>query len=80
VEQSKTTADMLKKIKVSIATLTLSIAHVLERFETIDNNIQVVSPGAEQINIAVIRVNEISGENKSNIDSLSGEVAKFKVE
>jgi methyl-accepting chemotaxis protein len=149
-EQSKTTADMLKKIKVSIATLTLSTAHVLERFETIDNNIQVVSrqeqtirsameeqeqgskhildavmqlksvtatvtheagemetegqevikqstnleqitaeitngmdemaTGAEQINIAVIRVNEISGENKSNIDSLSGEVAKFKVE
>jgi methyl-accepting chemotaxis protein len=32
------------------------------------------------INKAIKRVNEISTENKENIDSLSGEIAKFKVE
>ncbi|MDR3192048.1 MAG: methyl-accepting chemotaxis protein [Treponema sp.] len=36
--------------------------------------------GAEQINVAVTRVNTISGENKENIDVLVREVAKFKVE
>jgi methyl-accepting chemotaxis protein len=149
-EQSKTTADMLKKIKASIDTLTQSTAHVLQRFETIDHNIQVVSrqeetirdameqqeqgskdileavtqlksvsaivtheaaemqsegqevitqsaslkhitaditngmdemaSGAQHINSAVTRVNEISGENKRDIDTLAGEIYKFTVE
>jgi hypothetical protein len=34
--------------------------------------------GAEQINIAVNRVNELSGENRNNIDILVQEVALFK--
>jgi methyl-accepting chemotaxis protein len=149
-QQSRTTADMLKKIKASIDTLTQSTARVLKRFETIDHNIQVVSgqeqtiraameeqqqgsqhildavmrlknitatvthdagemevegmevikqsaslkqitaeitngmdemaSGANQINIAVTRVNEISGENKNDINTLAGEIYKFKVE
>ncbi|MDR2479934.1 MAG: methyl-accepting chemotaxis protein [Treponema sp.] len=146
--QSKTTADMLKKIKASIDTITHSTAVVLERFESIDREIKTVSTqeqmirsameeqttgsrqileavsrlneitslvkresedmaqkgkevisgsqnlemitreiangmiemaaGADQINTAVVRVNEISGENKNNIITLSEEVAKFK--
>jgi methyl-accepting chemotaxis protein len=36
--------------------------------------------GAEQINSAVARVNEISGENKNDIDTLAGEISRFKVE
>jgi methyl-accepting chemotaxis protein len=36
--------------------------------------------GAEQINVAVNRVNTISGQNKDNIDILVREVSKFKVE
>ena len=36
--------------------------------------------GAEQINVAVVRVNSITGENKENIDILVQEVLKFKVE
>ncbi|MDR1655397.1 MAG: methyl-accepting chemotaxis protein, partial [Treponema sp.] len=36
--------------------------------------------GADQINAAVNRVNEISGQNKDNIDVLVKEVSKFKVE
>jgi methyl-accepting chemotaxis protein len=35
--------------------------------------------GAEQINTAVNRVNEISGKNKENIDILAREVSRFKV-
>ena len=38
-----------------------------------------MAAGADQINTAVIRVNEISGENRRNIAALSEEVAKFKV-
>jgi methyl-accepting chemotaxis protein len=149
-EQSKTTVDMLKKIKSSIDTITNSTAVVLERFESIDHEIKTVSSqeqmirsameeqetgskqileaigrlneitgvvkresedmaqkgreiisgsenlekltgeivngmsemasGADQINGAVVRVNEISGENKRNIVTLSGEVSKFKLQ
>jgi len=35
--------------------------------------------GADQINLAVNRVNEISGKNKENIDILVREVSRFKV-
>jgi methyl-accepting chemotaxis protein len=43
------------------------------------NGMEEMSKGAEQINVAVVRVNEISGENKTNIDALRAEVSKFKV-
>jgi len=36
--------------------------------------------GANQINDAVNRVNEISGDNRENIDELLKEVARFKIE
>ncbi|GHV86584.1 hypothetical protein AGMMS50230_21920 [Spirochaetia bacterium] len=39
-----------------------------------------MASGAEQINVAVNRVNEISGKNKDNIDILVREVSRFKVE
>ncbi len=39
-----------------------------------------MATGADQINIAVHRVNELSGKNRENIDMLMREVAKFKVE
>ncbi|MDR1970766.1 MAG: methyl-accepting chemotaxis protein [Treponema sp.] len=39
-----------------------------------------MADGAGQINTAVDRVNEISGQNKENIDVLVREVSKFKVE
>ncbi|GHV22017.1 methyl-accepting chemotaxis protein [Spirochaetia bacterium] len=38
-----------------------------------------MAKGADQINIAVVRVNEISVKNKSNIEGLHTEVSKFKV-
>jgi methyl-accepting chemotaxis protein len=45
----------------------------------ITNGMTEMANGADQINTAVVRVNEISGENRRNIAALSEEVAKFKV-
>ena len=39
-----------------------------------------MASGADQINVAVNRVNVISEENKESIDMLVREVSKFKVE
>jgi methyl-accepting chemotaxis protein len=39
-----------------------------------------MATGAEQINVAVNRVNTLSGENKDNINILVNEVSKFKIE
>jgi methyl-accepting chemotaxis protein len=148
--QSKTTGNVLKKIKDSIDNIWNSTANVLAKFESIDSGIKSVSDkeenilaamneqnegskqildsvgelnninmkvknessemlegsknvivktknlemlseeiaggmnemacGAEQINIAVNMVNEISARNSQNIDSLIKEVSRFKVE
>jgi methyl-accepting chemotaxis protein len=48
--------------------------------QEITNGMNEMATGAEQINIAVNRVNEISGQNKENIDVLVKEVSRFKVE
>ena len=149
-EQSKTTGNVLKKIKDSIDNIRDSTANVLAKFEAIDSGIKTVSDkdenilaamneqnqgskqiletvaelnnitmkvknesgemldgsknvinktknlemlsheitggmnemaaGAEQINIAVNMVNEISAKNRQNIDHLINEVSRFKVE
>jgi methyl-accepting chemotaxis protein len=44
------------------------------------NGVNEIAIGAEQINIAVNRVNELSGENRNNIALLVEEVSRFKVE
>ena len=48
--------------------------------QEITGGMNEMASGAEQINAAVDRVNGISGQNKSNIDILIAEIAKFKVE
>jgi methyl-accepting chemotaxis protein len=48
--------------------------------QEISQGMNEMATGADQINTAVNRVSEISGENKDNIEALIGEVAKFKVE
>ncbi|MFP3090833.1 methyl-accepting chemotaxis protein, partial [Treponema sp. TIM-1] len=48
--------------------------------QEITNGMNEMATGADQINIAVNRVNTISGQNKDNIDILVREVSKFKVE
>ncbi|MDR1074086.1 MAG: methyl-accepting chemotaxis protein [Treponema sp.] len=46
---------------------------------SIDEEINEIAGNSDQINSAVMRVNEISEKNKSNINTLVEEVAKFKV-
>jgi methyl-accepting chemotaxis protein len=48
--------------------------------QEISNGMNEMSTGADEINVAVNRVNTISGENKQNIDVLVQEVSKFKIE
>ncbi|MDR2020341.1 MAG: methyl-accepting chemotaxis protein [Treponema sp.] len=48
--------------------------------QEITDGMNEMAAGADQINVAVNRVNEISGTNKENINILVQEVAKFKVE
>jgi methyl-accepting chemotaxis protein len=53
----------------------------LERVtQEITGGMNEMAAGADQINIAVNRVNEISEKNKQSIDSLVKEVSRFKVE
>jgi methyl-accepting chemotaxis protein len=46
----------------------------------IGNGMQEMASGAEQIDTAVNQVNDISGENKKQIEALMTEVSRFKVE
>ncbi|MDR2094338.1 MAG: methyl-accepting chemotaxis protein [Treponema sp.] len=59
------------------------IIHESKNLETatqeITNGMNEMAAGADQINIAVTQVNEISGQNKENIEVLVREVSKFKV-
>ena len=48
--------------------------------QEIANGMAEMSGGATQINVAVNRVNTISGQNKDNIDILVQEVSRFKIE
>ena len=84
-EQSKTTVEMLKKIKALIDTITQSTAVVLERFESIDREIKTVSgqeqmirsameeqeTGSKQILEAISRLNEITGVVKRESEDMA---------
>jgi methyl-accepting chemotaxis protein len=48
--------------------------------QEITNGMNEMATGANQINVAVHRVNEISGQNRENINVLVREVSRFKVE
>ncbi|MDR3160197.1 MAG: methyl-accepting chemotaxis protein [Spirochaetaceae bacterium] len=48
--------------------------------EEISNGMNEMSTGADEINVAVNRVNTISGTNKENIEVLVKEVSRFKIE
>jgi methyl-accepting chemotaxis protein len=48
--------------------------------QEITNGMNEMASGADQINIAVTQVNEISGKNKENINILVKEVSLFKIE
>jgi methyl-accepting chemotaxis protein len=46
----------------------------------VSNSMEIMAESASHISNAVTRVNEISEENRENIQSLSAEVARFKVD
>ena len=46
----------------------------------IANGMNEMASGAEQINVAAHRINELSGRNRDNIETLVQEVAHFKVD
>ncbi|MDR0442680.1 MAG: methyl-accepting chemotaxis protein [Treponema sp.] len=48
--------------------------------QEITGGMNEMAKGADQINVAVTRVNEISAKNKDSIDHLVREVSRFKVE
>jgi methyl-accepting chemotaxis protein len=48
--------------------------------QEITNGMNEMASGADQINVAVTRVNEISGSNRDSINVLVKEVERFKVE
>jgi methyl-accepting chemotaxis protein len=48
--------------------------------QEIANGMNEMACGADQINVAISRINTISGENKENIEVLVQEVSRFKVE
>jgi methyl-accepting chemotaxis protein len=53
----------------------------LERVtQEITGGMNEMATGADQINVAVNRVNELSGQNRENIDMLVQEVSRFKIE
>jgi methyl-accepting chemotaxis protein/ActR/RegA family two-component response regulator len=66
--QSKSTADMLKKIKASIDGITASSNNVLSRFNVIDEKVKIVSRHEENIRNAM-EEQEIGG--KQILDSMS---------
>jgi methyl-accepting chemotaxis protein len=48
--------------------------------QEITGGMNEMSSGAEEMNVAVNHVNEISNKNREGIDTLMREVSKFKVE
>jgi methyl-accepting chemotaxis protein len=84
-EQSKTISGVLKKIKESIDKITRSTQEVLNKFETIDEEVRTVSDqeatirnameeqgqGSQQILEAVSRLNEITGGVKRSSEEMN---------
>jgi methyl-accepting chemotaxis protein len=48
--------------------------------QEITRGINEMASGADQINVAVNHVNEISNKNREGINTLTREVSRFKVE
>jgi methyl-accepting chemotaxis protein/ActR/RegA family two-component response regulator len=83
--QSRTTANMLKKIKTSIDSITKSSNDVLSRFDTIDSGVKIVSEhelnirnameeqetGGKQILDSVSRLKDITSSVKNSAEGMS---------
>jgi len=70
-EQSKTTGNMLKKIKTAIDSITQSITAVIERFERIDEKVKTVTEQENNM-LSAMKEQEIESQHiLSSINSLS---------
>jgi methyl-accepting chemotaxis protein len=78
--------DISGQVKIDASAMLTSSGDVIDASKTLEaiteelsNGMKEMDIGADQINIAVNRVNEISVGNKNDIDSLITEVNKFKI-
>ena len=82
-KQSKTIAEMVKKIKSAIDTITLSITKVLDRFENMDEKIKTIAEQESEIRNAM-EEQESGGQQILNaiaqLKSLTGEVREDSTE
>ena len=79
--------DITRQVKAGSMEMLDGSKEVIQESENLErvsheiaSGINDMANGTEQINEAVNRVNEISGENKENIDVLVKEVSRFKME
>jgi methyl-accepting chemotaxis protein len=78
--------DISGQVKIDAEAMLTSSGDVIDASKTLEaiteelsNGMKEMDIGADQINIAVTRVNEISVGNKNDIDGLITEVNKFKI-
>ncbi|MDR1147629.1 MAG: methyl-accepting chemotaxis protein [Spirochaetaceae bacterium] len=78
--------DISGQVKIDAEAMLTSSGDVIDASKTLEaiteelsNGMREMDIGADQINIAVNRVNEISVGNKNDIDGLITEVNKFKI-
>jgi methyl-accepting chemotaxis protein len=79
--------EVSSRVKIDAQEMLSSSGEVVETSKTLEaiteelsNGMTEMDIGADQINVAVTRVNEISIGNKNDIDALIVEVDRFKVE
>jgi methyl-accepting chemotaxis protein len=79
--------DVTRMVKSGTMEMFEGSKEVIQESQNLDHVTQEISggmnemaSGVDQVNIAINRVNEISGANKRNIEALVTEVSKFKVE
>ncbi|MCL2793267.1 MAG: methyl-accepting chemotaxis protein [Spirochaetaceae bacterium] len=79
--------DITKQVKSGSMEMLEGSTEVIRESKNLEMATQEISGGmnemaigAEQINIAVNRVNELSEKNRENIDALMKEVSRFKIE
>jgi methyl-accepting chemotaxis protein len=73
----KTSSQEMQTNSAEVITESKNLGNITEE---VSGGMNEMATGADQINIAVTRVNEISTHNKENIDTLVSEVSKFKVD
>ncbi len=87
LEAIKEINDITVKVKDGSVQMLIGSREVLDEMkrlsgvtQEITNSMNEMSVGTEEINIAINQVNEITRKNMESINTLMGEVARFKIE